>query len=284
MKYGIWRHENALGNSAEQTVCLSRVIQNTGDSAPKIYVETEFQKYFAMCIPGVRERDVFFFDKEKYDLEHLREKFSEYSELSDLIMPDVYFSFTKKTYQSTWSHLAGLDKFLRFPYDDYKYRYALSAPFILMQFREPRTYWKRFDGDNSEAYRNVNIQTFFDLAIHYANSGFIVVRIGDAKQTPMPAHPNIIDFAKWEKRTMFDDLFLLNCCQLFVSTDSGIWPMAAGLRKKMVLTNMVSCFRKQAIISWLNPTITSVLLKEEKEGRLVDNSFEQIKECIDRFL
>src|SRR3990167_7936360 len=53
MKYLIWRHENALGNSAEQTVGLAKHFKKTGDPYPVIYVENEFQKYFAMCIPGV---------------------------------------------------------------------------------------------------------------------------------------------------------------------------------------------------------------------------------------
>ena len=52
MNYGVWRHENALGNSAEQIVNLSDFISEKNDLNPVIYVETEFQKHMALCIPN----------------------------------------------------------------------------------------------------------------------------------------------------------------------------------------------------------------------------------------
>ena len=58
MKYGIWRHENALGNSAEQVVNLSAFIRDNNDQNPIIYVETEFQFYMALCIPNVKYENV----------------------------------------------------------------------------------------------------------------------------------------------------------------------------------------------------------------------------------
>ena len=46
--FAIWRHENALGNSAEHTygLCLHLYKNNIKD--PTIYVETEFQECFAI--------------------------------------------------------------------------------------------------------------------------------------------------------------------------------------------------------------------------------------------
>ena len=63
MKYAIWRHENALGNSAEQTVGLARYIKEVNDENPEVWVEMDFQKYMAMCIPGVKPENVHFFEK-----------------------------------------------------------------------------------------------------------------------------------------------------------------------------------------------------------------------------
>ena len=71
MKYAIWRHENALGNSAEQVVNLSAFIRDNKDTDPIIYVETEFQFYMTLCIPNVRYENVKYFDKNKLSLDKL---------------------------------------------------------------------------------------------------------------------------------------------------------------------------------------------------------------------
>jgi putative glycosyltransferase (TIGR04372 family) len=281
MKYGIWRHEDALGNSAEQCVNLSNFIQKNNDTQPKIYVESLFQKYFAMCIPHVKENDIFFFDKEKYDLDHLNVKFNGYTDLHDIIMPDVYFGSVCRNYPSVWANLKDVQYYLRFPHEDYNKKYEIPSPFILMQFREGKTYWKRVDGDNCEPERNVNKDTFFKLALHYANKGITVVRIGDPKQTEMPSHKNIIDFTRIKDKTMLDDLYLLDSCKVFISTDSGIWPMAGGLRKNMVLSNVVSGQNKPAIVNWLDKNITEILFKHNKRN---DNSLEQLIKGTERFL
>lgn len=281
MKYGIWRHEDALGNSAEQCVNLSNFIQKNKDTDPKIYVESSFQKYFAMCIPGVEEEDIFFFDKQKYDLDHFNVKFKHYTELHDMIMPDVYFGGECKNYPSVWANLKGIEYYLKFPHERYNKKIEINKPFILMQFREGKTYWKRVDGDNCEPERNVNKETFFNLALHYANKGITVVRIGDSKQTEMPKHNNIIDFTRVNDKNMLDDLYLLDTCKLFISTDSGIWPMAGGLRKNMVLSNVVSGANKPAIVDWLNPTTTKVIFKRFKRE---DNTLNQLIDACEGFL
>ena len=46
MKYAIWRHENALGNSAEDTINIAKQIIRNNDEDPHIFVETDFQRCF----------------------------------------------------------------------------------------------------------------------------------------------------------------------------------------------------------------------------------------------
>ena len=94
MKYGIWRHENALGNSAEQVVNLGNFIQEKKDMNPVIYVETEFQKDFSLCIPGVKEENIHFFDK-NLDLAHLNEIAKEHNFFKDILYATcLFFLFT----------------------------------------------------------------------------------------------------------------------------------------------------------------------------------------------
>jgi putative glycosyltransferase (TIGR04372 family) len=281
MKYAIWRHENALGNSAEQCVNLSNYIQEHNDISPKIYVETEFQKYFAMCIPNVTDKDIIYFDKKKYDLDNFINTFSHYQELQDICMPDVYFGDANSHYPSIWKDLKNLKHYLKFPHEKYFSKIKIDQPFILMQFRESGTYWKRIDGSNTEPERNVNINTFFKLALYYAEKKYLVVRIGDSKQKPMPLHENIIDFTRQKDKNMLDDLYLLDKCKFFISTDSGIWPMAGGLRKNMVLSNVVSGQNKPEIVQWLDKNRTEILFKNNKT---YDNTLQELIKAGERFL
>ena len=47
MKYGLWRHENALGNSACHVLALGKYIRDTKDENPIIYVENTFKAKYA---------------------------------------------------------------------------------------------------------------------------------------------------------------------------------------------------------------------------------------------
>ena len=63
MKYGIWRHDDALGNSAEHVYGLAQYLDVNPDENPIIYVEHDFQKYFALCIPNITENNIKYFPK-----------------------------------------------------------------------------------------------------------------------------------------------------------------------------------------------------------------------------
>ena len=125
------------------------------------------------------------------------------------------------------------------------------------------------------------MQHFFKLSIHYANLGYKVYRIGDKNQTPMPEHENIVDFAKIEDKNIMDDLYLLSKSKVFISTDSGIWPMVGGMKKNMVLTNMTSCMNKMSIIDWLPKETTKVHLKK---NFIYDNTLDEIINSTNYFL
>ena len=288
LKFAIWRHENALGNSAEHTVGLSKFLHLNPDVKPKIYVENEFQKYFALCIKNVKEQDIKLIPKEIFNNINIRNvgtilknNFFSLDEYKDVHMPEPY-AYNGLKYPAMWSDLNYTpESSLEFPHETYQNKHNLPKDAIVIQFREKGTFDKRIDGANSENERFVNIDTFFKISLYYANLGYKIIRIGDSNQKPLPIHENIIDFAHYENKNMMDDLYCLSTCKVFVSTDSGIWPMAAGLKKNMVLTNMTSCKNKMDIVNWLPKETTKILFKK---NWVDDNTFEEITEQINAFL
>ena len=304
MKFAIWRHENSLGNSAEHTYGLYKHLLRNDIKNAEIYVEKDFQKCFAMCIPGVEGENIRFFDEEICSESLYKHPFSQ-----DIHFPNVYRE--EMTYPSSWKDLSeDPDCTLEFPEHLYENKHNLPKDCILMQFRESGTFDKRVVGANEEPQRFVNIGVFFKMAEYYADKGYKVVRVGDKNQTPLPEHENIIDFAMVEDKSMMDDLFLISTCKAFVSCDSGIWPMAAALKKNLVLCNVTSVFTlddkyvetngttktmkkaKTSIVDWLPEETTRILYKKfqfdipDKPGYIIikDNSFDEIKEALESFL
>lgn len=276
MKYGIWRHENAFGNSAEHTVGLAKHIARTGDEDPIVYVENQFQKEFAMCIPGITPDRIRFFDPvESMNVGTETWGGFDNESLSDIYMPNPYPDFPK-SYPASWADLtAEPDVALEFPNEYYENKHNLPEDAIVFFIREYGTFWKRSDGATAEPHRFVDPMTFFNLAIHYAEQGYTVVRIGDKNQSPMPEHENIIDFAMVEDRSILDDLYVINKSKVYLSCDSGIWPMVGGMKKNLVLSNVA----KTHYLKWLPEETTTILFKS---GR--DNSFAELKEAVDKYL
>lgn len=281
MKYGIWRHENALGNSAEQAVALSRFIKNNKDTNPVVYVEKEFQKYYAMCIPGVLPENVKYFDNlPELDIGSSTWKGYDNKNLKDILMPAPPYKFTKG-YPGTWYELCKTkpeEPDLIFPFEIYDNKHNLPQNTIVISIREQGTFYKRISGANEEPHRFVNPDTFFKVALHYANKNYTVIRIGDANQTPMPKHENIIDFALVSDRNMLDDLYLLSTCKVHLSSDSGVWPMTGGFKSNLVFSNF--CNGTQATVDWLDKGTTTILPKINN----IDNTFEQLVSAVDIYL
>jgi len=287
MKYGIWRHDDALGNSAEHVYGLAQYLDVNPDDNPTIYVEHEFQKYFALCIPNINENNIKFFPKifDGLNIQNIGDILNNNlygtEEFKDIYMPSAY-AHHGLTYNGMWEDLKlSPETRLIFNEENYSNVHNIPSDTIVLQFREKNTFWKRIDGNDSEPSRFVDINTFFNIALHYANLGYKVYRIGDKNQTPMPIHENIVDFTKVENKTINDDLYLLSKCKVFISTDSGIWPMVGGMKKNMVLTNMTSCRNKMSIVDWLPKETTKVHLKA---NFIHDNTFEEIINSANSFL
>jgi hypothetical protein len=286
MKYGIWRHENALGNGAEHVINLAQTIKLWKDEDPEIYVENEWQRMMARCIPNIKDNNIKMFP----DLASMEYKSSNWLgfnnlSLQDIHMPGVYPFI--KTYPAGWNNIViNKTPTLFFPESEYKNTHNLPKNAIVITLREYKTYWKREEGDSGEFQRFVSIKPFHEIALYYANLGYKVVRIGSSKETDFPKHDNIIDFAKYNNRTLLDDLYLIDNAKVFISCDSGIWPMAGGMKKNMVLTN-VSYLGNQ-YTGWLPKETTTVMFKNNLVNNLshpsTDNNVNDIIKSVERFL
>lgn len=262
LKFAIWRHENSIGNSAEQVIALAKYLKEKNIKKPEIYVEKQFQKDFALCIPGIEEEDVFFFPKDIIKDQKTLKRYVETSN-KNLHVPDCYDGFENQ-YPGTWSYIGsgdGLNVTLEFDEKNYENKFNLPKDAIVIFYREKGTWHKRDDGDAFENHRFVQVAPFYKLIYNFAEKGHKVVKIGDRNQLPIPGtylphsngmilqNDNIIDFTKYVDSfgtpmwTMKDYLFLFKYCKVFISCDAGIWPMAAAMRKNLVFCNVTSCYR-----------------------------------------
>ena len=296
MKYGIWRHENALGNSAEQVVNLSAFIKEKNDSNPIIFVEKEFQFHMALCIPNVTYDNVRYFNESELSLDNLNVDYLDNKVLQDIYMPDVYFPDLPLVYPSTWKSILNSQFQLEFPNNYYENKFHIPDNAIVFHIRENGTYDKRVEGSGEDLERFVNPNTILDLMVIYADMGFNIVQIGDKNQKRAPRHPNILDLCA-EDTNILDDLYAINKGIVYLSCDSGIWPMVGGLKKNLILSNVTSVYSrkkrfrkhdikmvKHEIVSWLPCQSTKVIFKEFSKGKFFDNSINDLKQAIDSFI
>lgn len=296
MKYGIWRHENALGNSAEQVVNLSAFIKEKNDPKPIIFVEKEFQFYMALCIPNVTYDNVRYFNESEFSLDKLNVDFLNNKLLQDIYMPDVYFTGLPLVYPSTWKSIVNSNFQLEFPSNYYKNRFNIPDNSIVFHIRENGTYDKRVEGSSEDLQRFVNPETILNLMTIYADMGFNVVQIGDKNQKSAPRHANILNLCA-ENTNILDDLYAINNGIVFLSCDSGIWPMVGGLRKNLILSNVTSVYNrkkrfrkhnikmvKHEIVSWLPYQTSKIIFKDFFDGKFFDNSINELKNAIDYFI
>ena len=98
------------------------------------------------------------------------------------------------------------------------------------------------DGRLSEPQRDVKTRTFRKLARYFLKNGYTVGRIGDANQRFLLEDKSFTDFARDHEQNLERDIQLISQAKLFISTDSALWPIAAGLGAPTLISNITSVF------------------------------------------
>ena len=242
MKYLVYRHDNAFGNTAELVVNLANILRENRTSASEIVCEFNWQKDLILLIPGVNEQCVVIEPRlDEYYADGWRGLNAKYP---DILIPSYYATaFHGEVFEAGWEYLPEL-KFRSTPLLQIPNDYVPQASIkfdVVIQFRERGTWDRRVDGRFSEPQRDVNYKRFHRVVTKLSRLGYSVARIGDEKQKKLPGHARIRDF-KDCGLNLRNDVNLINNSILFVSTDSSIWPIAAGLGKEMLLTNVASIY------------------------------------------
>ena len=236
MNYVIWRHDNAFGNTAEQVLCLATHLKDKMDTLEYVLVEHGWQKQFVLLIPGIRDDQIVIFGSELGNSYKNKWKISGFAS-SSISVPSYYASAEAEFFPCGWEFIPKMSEPIL------KSNLISEDAFdVVIQFRERGSWNRRIDGRFSEPQRDVSVRVFHKLIQRLANSGYTIARIGDSVQKPLGQHFRIKDYATTEPSDLLRDLKLINSCHLFISTDSSIWPLAAGLGKSLLMTNVASIF------------------------------------------
>lgn len=88
-------------------------------------------------------------------------------------------------------------------------------------------------------YRNANIDTYIPAIKNITAAGGWVVRLGEPSTKPLPAMPQVIDYAHSPLKSDWMDIFLCGQCRFFVGTSSGLWSIANAFGVPIVITNFL---------------------------------------------
>jgi putative glycosyltransferase (TIGR04372 family) len=86
--------------------------------------------------------------------------------------------------------------------------------------------------------RNADILTYLPAIREITERGGWVVRLGHPGAKPLPALPQVIDYARSGLRADWMDVFLIGCCRFVVGTDSGPSSVPVAFGVPVVLSNV----------------------------------------------
>jgi|GEM_PF-1449934 len=134
-----------------------------------------------------------------------------------------FFTLSEEDYEKGWNCLRslGLPK---------------EAWFVTLHVREPG--W-RDGGSWQEKFRNANILTYIPAMKTITQAGGWVVRIGDPGMSPLPAMPQVIDYAHSRVKSDWMDIFLCAQCRFMMGTSSGMCTIASAFGVPLVMTNLL---------------------------------------------
>lgn len=97
-----------------------------------------------------------------------------------------------------------------------------DAWFVSLHVRDPGCKTGSYlNNDKVDAYRNADIDTYYEAVNSIVNRGGYVVRVGDPDMKPAKPMKGLIDYAHSQIRSSRLDIFLFTQCRFFIGTISG---------------------------------------------------------------
>jgi len=112
--------------------------------------------------------------------------------------------------------------------------------FVCLHARESGYYSKNgYKEGHGKNIRNVDPLTYMKAVDYILSKGGWVVRMGDNTMTPLPVRDKLIDYAHSKYKSTLMDVYLLQNCEFFLGSSSGIWDIANLFQKKIIMPNVV---------------------------------------------
>lgn len=261
-RYLIWRHDYAIGNTAEQVIGLTQHLLKTKARPVEIevFVEKPWQRTLAQSSPQLADAKFSFVEDGALLIND-----------ESVAVPNVYRE--KNSYPAGWANL------------DHETANCLRVPsetqseFDVVFMFKSRAHKHPGETRNHDAHRFVSESKYHQIVLELARQGHRVARIGGPEQEMIAPHANVTDF-RGKDSSMSLDLKLLAASKLNVFTDSGLWPISVGLGKSTLVSDVVSdlgSFRtwrylpfvgirvgrkKTPVFDWTSSTDTKLLRKK----------------------
>lgn len=112
-----------------------------------------------------------------------------------------------------------------------------GAWYVCLHVRESG-YWWKWDRYHA-SIRNADIDSYRQAIDAIVARGGWVIRLGDSSMRPLPAMPQVIDYAHSAHKSERMDVFLCGSCKFFIGVNSGISLLPPTFGVPCLLTNFV---------------------------------------------
>lgn len=89
-------------------------------------------------------------------------------------------------------------------------------------------------------FRNSDIENYIESIKYITSQGGWVIRMGDPSMKKLPLMEQVIDYANGPEKNALLDIYLIEGCDFFIGTSSGMIHVAELFNKPMLFTNAVS--------------------------------------------
>lgn len=99
-----------------------------------------------------------------------------------------------------------------------------------------------YDNHLPQAYRNVDIKTYYLAMNTIVRRGGWCIRMGDPSQPPLPPMEGVVDYCHSRVRSDWMDVFLCATCRFFLGSGSGLGQVPAMFGRPFIMANTAPFF------------------------------------------